>query len=101
MKRNVSMKLRSKIAEMVSGEWMFQRKRKTKAPEKGEQRAAKRLDAHRKATAKRLKNARDDFELSRQVRRQMERRAKKMPISLPQAMWHRANNFPKLGGRAA
>jgi len=73
----------------------------TKKKTTGVERAAKRLDAHRKATAKRLKNATDDLELSRQVRRQMERRAKKMPISLPQAMWHRANNFPKLGGRAA
>lgn len=73
----------------------------TKKKTTGVERAAKRLDTHRKATAKRLKNAPDDLDLSRQVRRQMERRAKKMPISLPQAMWHRAKNFPKLGGRAA
>ena len=73
----------------------------TKKKTTGVERAAKRLDAHRKTTTKRLKNAQDDLELSRQVRRQMERRAKKMPIGLSQAMWHSANNFPKLGGRAA
>lgn len=41
----------------------------TKKKTTGVERAAKRLDAHRKATAKRLKNATDDLELSRQVRR--------------------------------
>lgn len=67
----------------------------------GVERVAKHLDAHRKATAKRLKNAPDDLDLSRQVRRQMERRAKKMPISLSQAMWHQAKGYPTIGTRRA
>ena len=73
----------------------------TKKKTTGAERAVKRLDAHRKATAKRLKNATEDLELSRQVRRQMERRAKKMPISQPQAMWHQAKGYPTIGTRRA
>jgi hypothetical protein len=76
------------------------KKRKAKRPT-GVELAAKRLDAHRKATAKRLKNAPEDRELSRQVVRQMQRRAKKMPVALSQFMWHQANGFPTVGIRRA
>lgn len=51
--------------------------------------------------AKRLKNAPEDRELSRQVVRQMQRRAKKMPVALSQFMWHQANGFPTVGIRRA
>jgi len=65
----------------------------------GAERAAKRLDVHRKATAKRLKNAPEDLGLSRQVVRHQQRRAKKMPVALSQFMWHQANGFPTVGLR--
>lgn len=77
------------------------KKRKTKRPETGAERAAKRLDAHRKATAKRLKNAPEDRDLSRQVVRQMQRRAKKMPVAIDQLSWHQANGYPTVGIRRA
>ena len=77
------------------------KKRKTKAKTTGVERAAKRLDAHRKATAKRLKNAPDAFELSRQVYRQMARRREKMPLSVTQIQWHRHKGYPTIGARRA
>lgn len=62
-------------------------KRKTST---GAARAKKRLEAERKATAKRIKSV--DLQTaemfpSRQVRRATERRQNKMPIGLPEPAW--------------
>ena len=67
----------------------------------GVERAAKRLNAHRKATAKRLENAPEKPNMSRQVYRQMARRREKMPLSVTQIQWHRHKGYPTIGARRA
>ena len=59
-------------------------------PGKGVKLAAARLEAHRKAQAARLADAdKAPIKVSRQARRRMERRGRKMPVGMMQAEWHR------------
>lgn len=67
--------------------------------------AAARLKAHRSAQAERVKDAPEPT-VTRQQRRQDERRADKMPIGMKQSAWHEARGLPKIKpsrrrGRAA
>lgn len=60
--------------------------------------AAARLKAHRAAQAKRVKDAPEPT-ITRQQRRQQERRADKMPVGARQDLWHKAKGLPAIKPR--
>ncbi len=69
---------------------------KSAKPGPGVQRARAREAAQRAAQAKRLAAAPEAAD-TRQVRRQTARRARKMPVGMPQAQWHSQRGLPGVG----
>lgn len=69
-----------------------------KKPGHGAKLAAQRLKAHRATQAERVKDAPEPT-VTRQQRRQQERRADKMPVGMRQDIWHNAMVLPKIKPR--
>lgn len=62
--------------------------------------AAARLNAHRAAQAKRVKDAPEPT-VTRQQKRHEARRLKKMPVSMMQSDWHKLKGLPTIKSRRA